>query len=339
MTGISDNPDRHKYDVAAWVLAGLFLLLVLCLHLVPALLAGLLVHELVHFLAPRLKVFRIRKERGKIVAVALLGAMVVLGVVLTGVGIVAFAHSDAGNLPAFLKKMAEILDRWRAVLPATVIDNFPDDIDDLKNLFAQGVRGGEVERLGTQTALLLGHILVGLVIGALVALHDVQAGGRLGPLAEAMQERAVRLTAAFRRVVFAQVRIAAINTALTGAYLLVALPLFGVHLPLAKTLVSVTFLTGLLPIVGNLISNTFIVFVSVSVSVSVAITSLVFLVVIHKFEYFLNAQIVGSKIRARAWELLLAMVVMEAAFGMAGLIAAPIYYAYVKDELTSRRLI
>ena len=147
------------------------------------------------------------------------------------------------------------------------------------------------------------------------------------------------MSTAFRRVVFAQVRIAAINTLLTGAYLLVVLPLFGIHVPLAKTLVVVTFATGLLPVVGNLISNTMIVVVSLSVSTPVAIASLVFLVVIHKFEYFLNAHIVGTQIQARAWELLLAMLVMEAAFGMAGLVAAPIYYAYLKDELGSRQLI
>jgi hypothetical protein len=29
---------------------------------------------------------------------------------------------------------------------------------------------------------------------------------------------------------------------------------------------------------------------------------------------------------------------MEAAFGMAGLVAAPIYYAYLKDELAGRGL-
>jgi predicted PurR-regulated permease PerM len=33
------------------------------------------------------------------------------------------------------------------------------------------------------------------------------------------------------------------------------------------------------------------------------------------------------------------MIVMEAAFGFAGLIAAPIYYAYVKNELSDARLI
>jgi len=62
-------------------------------------------------------------------------------------------------------------------------------------------------------------------------------------------------------------------------------------------------------------------------------------VLVHKLEYFLNARIVGAQIRASAWELLLAMLVMEAAFGIPGLVAAPIYYAYLKDELAARRLI
>ena len=47
----------------------------------------------------------------------------------------------------------------------------------------------------------------------------------------------------------------------------------------------------------------------------------------------------GGQIRARAWELLLAMLVMEAAFGIAGVVAAPIYYAYLKRELEAAKLI
>src|SRR6185436_11670954 len=126
-------------------------------------------------------------------------------------------------------------------------------------------------------------------------------------------------------------------TLLTGLYLVVALPMAGVVLPLAKTMIAVTFFAGLLPVIGNLVSNTAIVILSLSVSPSVAITSLIFLVVIHKLEYFLNAHIVGTQVRAHAWELLVAMLVMEAAFGVGGLVAAPIYYAYVKDELMSER--
>jgi len=61
--------------------------------------------------------------------------------------------------------------------------------------------------------------------------------------------------------------------------------------------------------------------------------------VIHKLEYFLNARIVGAQIRASAWELLTAMLVMEGCFGLAGLVAAPICYAWLKDELASRHLI
>ena len=60
---------------------------------------------------------------------------------------------------------------------------------------------------------------------------------------------------------------------------------------------------------------------------------------IHKFEYFVNARIVGSQINAAAWELLLAMIVMEAAFGLPGVIAVPVFYAYGKAEVAARRLI
>ena len=98
-------------------------------------------------------------------------------------------------------------------------------------------------------------------------------------------------------------------------------------------------LAGLLPVVGNLISNSVIVIVSMAHSPQVAFSSLGFLVVIHKLEYFLNARIVGGQINARAWELLTAMLVMESAFGIAGLVAAPIAYAWLKDELGALGLI
>ena len=96
---------------------------------------------------------------------------------------------------------------------------------------------------------------------------------------------------------------------------------------------------GLLPVAGNLISNSVIVIVSLSQSLAVALASLAFLIVIHKLEYFLNARIVGGEIKASAWELLCAMLVMEAAFGVQGLIAAPIFYAYGKAELRQLALV
>jgi predicted PurR-regulated permease PerM len=104
-------------------------------------------------------------------------------------------------------------------------------------------------------------------------------------------------------------------------------------------MVAVTFIAGLLPVIGNLISNTVIVVVSLSVSSMLAASSLVFLVMIRKLKYFVNARVMSTQIHARAWELLLAMFVMEAIFGIAGVVAAPIYYAHLKDEFSAQNLI
>jgi predicted PurR-regulated permease PerM len=196
----------------------------------------------------------------------------------------------------------------------------------------------QLQQGGKTVARGFGHVLIGMILGALIAITADRHAQRL-PLARAFALRIARFADAFRRIVFAQIKISAINAAFTALYLLVALPIFHQRLPLSKTLILITFIAGLLPVIGNLISNTLIVAVSLAVSLPTAIASLGFLIAIHKFEYFLNARIVGGQIEARAWELLLAMLVMEAAFGVPGVIAAPIFYAYVKRELVYLRLV
>jgi predicted PurR-regulated permease PerM len=334
------NSTERNTLLAAWLLTATTLFLVLRLHLLPALLAGLLVHELVHLLAPRLE-RRFSSQRSKLAALGLLSALVGIGIVAAVVGAAAFFRSDAGSLASLLNRMAQIIDGLRASLPVWVLENLPDGADALKEAIAGWLRehAAELGSVGKETGLAFAHVLVGLIIGAMVALHELQAGQEYAPLAQALVERARRLADAFRRIVFAQVRISALNATLTALYLAVALPLFGVHLPLTKTLIAVTFIAGLLPVIGNLISNTVIVVVSLAHSPQAAGASLVFLIVVHKLEYFLNARIVGSQISAKAWELLLAMLVMEAAFGLPGVVAAPIFYAYLKDELRSRGLV
>src|SRR5262249_33674148 len=183
------------------------------------------------------------------------------------------------------------------------------------------------------------HTSTAMPSGATPVTATAPPARPLGPLARPPADRGTHLGTAFRRVVFAQVRISALNTALTAIYLVGILPLAGIHLPLTKTMIALTFIVGLLPVIGNLISNTVIVVVSLSASVYAALGSLLFLILIHKLEYFVNARIIGHRIKARAWELLVAMLVMDAAFGIPGVIAAPIYYAYLKDELASRHLI
>jgi predicted PurR-regulated permease PerM len=333
--------SASKHEIAAWILAGIALVLVLKLRVLPALLAGLLVYQLVHILAPRLRIVLISEQRRKIVAVTLLSAVIVVLVTFAIIGVLAFLRSDSGSLPTLLGKMADVLDSSRAKLPPSIAEMLPASPAALRATAAEWLRAhaDELRKVGAGFGIGLAQVLIGLIIGAMISLHEARAGEAHGPLALALFERARRLGEAFRRIVFAQVRISALNTVLTGLYLGVVLPLLDVHLPLVKTMILVTFLAGLLPVIGNLISNTVIVIVSLSYSPFAAIGSLAFLVIIHKLEYFFNARIIGTQIRARAWELLMAMLVMEAAFGIPGVIAAPIFYAYIKDELTSRGLI
>jgi predicted PurR-regulated permease PerM len=143
----------------------------------------------------------------------------------------------------------------------------------------------------------------------------------------------VRFAVAFRKIVFAQLKISLINTTFTAIYLLIILPLMDIHIPYREVLVLVTFVAGILPVVGNILSNTAITLISFSVSLQTAFFSLLFLVVLHKFEYVINARIVGGQIQAKIWELLIAMFLMESLFGLVGLLLAPILYGYVKLEL------
>lgn len=328
------------YAVAAWVLTGATLVLVLQLRLLSALLAGMLVYELVHVIAPIMNK-NLSDKRAKLIAVGFLSSVVVLLVAVAIAGVVYFFKSDAGNISALLARMAEIIETSRATVPNWMVEQIPATPEDVHDSLAEWFRthAADVQLMGKQAGRTVLHTVIGMVLGAMIALHEALPIETKRPLARELVERIERLGDAFRRVVFAQVQISLINTFLTGIYLAAVLPSLGVNLPFKKTLIAVTFITGLLPVVGNLISNVVIVVVSLSYSTGVAIGSLLFLIVIHKLEYFLNARIVGRRIESRAWELLLAMVVMEAAFGIAGVIAAPIYYAYLKDELADRGLV
>ena len=330
--------SASRYDVAGWVIAAVLLFLTLQLRLLPALLAGLLVYELVHVIAARLPV---RTGRDKIVAVGLLVTVVVGALALALFGVVTLLQGEHGSFARLLQKMAEIVDGSRAKLPSWVVGAMPGDADSLQAAVTQWLRehAAELRVYGGEVGHAVLYALLGMAIGAIGSLGEALPRERHGPLARSLAERATRLGESFRRVVFAQVRISALNTIFTAAYLLAILPLFGVHLPLAKTLVAVTFIVGLLPVVGNLITNTIIVVVSLNVSLQVALASLAFLIAIHKLEYFLNARIVGHRIHAKMWELLVAMLFMEAAFGVSGLVAAPIFYAYLKDELAAAGVI
>ncbi|MFC4763362.1 AI-2E family transporter [Dyella koreensis] len=324
-----------------YVLMALALLLVLLLHLLPALLAGLLVYELVQSTAPLLGK-RVPGDRARLLVVALLTAIVVSLLTLLILGAISFFRSELGN-PELLwqQQLMPLVEKARQQLPPAVVGWLPDSVDELRVMAMELTRKHSVslQSIGKETARVLVHIIIGMVLGAIVALSRARPVHQLGPLAAALSQRCQRLAEAFHNIVFAQIKISLINTVFTAIFLLGVLPLMGIHIPLAKTLVVITFIVGLLPVIGNLISNTAITIAGLSVSLGVGVAALGFLILIHKLEYFLNARIVGTQIKSRAWELLIAMLLMEAAFGLPGLVAAPIYYAYLKSELEAENLL
>ncbi|MFJ4455235.1 AI-2E family transporter [Pseudomonas sp. NPDC089392] len=320
------------------VMAGL--LLALPLKLLPSLLAGLLVFELVNMLTPRLQPL-IAGQRARWLAVALLGTLVVTTLALLIAGAFSFLLHEAENPGASLDKFMALVERARGQLPPFIEGYLPASAAEFKVAIGDWIKShlSDLQLVGKGMAHMFVTLLIGMILGAIIALQRIPDISRRKPLAAALFERLNLLVNAFRNIVFAQIKISLLNTAFTGIFLAVVLPLFDVHLPLTKTLIVLTFLLGLLPVIGNLMSNTLITIVGLSLSIWVAAAALGYLIVIHKVEYFLNAKIVGGQISAKAWELLLAMLVFEAAFGLPGVVAGPVYYAYLKSELKRAELV
>src|SRR5438477_10929638 len=131
----------------------------------------------------------------------------------------------------------------------------------------------------------------------------------------------------FATVMGAQITISLINTTLTAIFVL------AVQLPYGLLVIPITFLCGLVPIVGNLVSNGVIVFLALTVSLKLAIGALVFLVALHKLEYFLNSKIIGERIRNPVWLTLIALIIGERLMGIPGLILAPVVLNYVRVDM------
>src|SRR4051812_1055721 len=132
----------------------------------------------------------------------------------------------------------------------------------------------------------------------------------------------------FATVIGAQMTISAINTALTAVFV------FSIGLPYAAVVVGLTFLCGLFPIVGNVFSNTVIVFLGFLISGKMAIMALIFLIVIHKLEYFLNSKIIGARIRNPIWLTLIGLILGEKLMGIPGMILSPVVLNYLRVEMS-----
>jgi predicted PurR-regulated permease PerM len=194
---------------------------------------------------------------------------------------------------------------------------------------------GRYARIASFQSLL---VIAGLVIALSIFLNPTWTARTAPPtekvnvyftITRELSSRFERLYQSFAWVMGAQLIISAINTLLTAAFLWLG------GYPYAPLLICLVFLFGLLPIVGNLISNTMIVAVGFTLSPKTGIVALVFLIVIHKLEYFLNSKIIGKRIDSPVWLTLIALLLGERIMGIPGMIIAPVLLHYIKIEASA----
>jgi predicted PurR-regulated permease PerM len=252
-------------------------------------------------------------------------------------GLTFFISATASALPGIAENALPAVIQWanehRIHLPFTDFESLKDEAlkavsNEAKDLgkFADIARGATTEFI----YFIVGCVVaMGLFLNPQLEMDHPSRAARnnlYSLCCEEIGQRFVTFYASFAMVMRAQVIISTIDCTLTGIFMgVLGLP----HLVIA---VGVTFLCGLLPVVGNLLSNTLVVAIGFTASPAKGLGALAFLVCIHQLEYFLNSKIIGGRIRSPIWLTLLALVLGESVMGVTGMILAPAVLHYIRIE-------
>jgi predicted PurR-regulated permease PerM len=255
---------------------------------------------------------------------------IVVGMLLAMI-FAAFVEIGLERLPMLLDRLLPRVDalsaRFGVGLPV-------ENVQELRALILEKMKEN-ARSISTASGLLTRgffQILLAIVISILrfVSSPPVPVERRRGLDAEVLHEcrsRAAVFSASFELVMGAQILVAAINTAVAAIFLI------AFRIPFRTMLTLTTFVCGMVPIVGNVISNSLIVAAALTRSDQLAVFALIFLVVVHKGGYFLNSRIVGARTETPTWAILLGLLVGEALLGVTGVILAPTLIHYVREEL------
>ncbi|MDD5349588.1 MAG: AI-2E family transporter [Chthoniobacteraceae bacterium] len=241
-----------------------------------------------------------------------------------------FFHKAVRDLP---KLVADSVPKIVRFADSHNIDLPFSDLDELKEAAPQMVREsigylGNFAKIATKESLM---VLAGIVIAIGIFLNREPPDAPENLYTRyytAIRDRFSSFFHSFQTVMGAQLLISLINTVATAAFVLLT-PL----LPYGGIVVPLTFLCGLIPIVGNLISNTLIVGIAFGlVSPQMALGALAFLITVHKMEYLLNSKIIGGRIRQPMWLTLVGLILGHFCMGIPGVILAPVILNYLKVE-------
>lgn len=263
-----------------------------------------------------------------------------LAIAAIGYGLFYFTRQAVVAFPAIAEKtipaVVDYAQKKNIALPFT-------DYESLKTLAVEEIkdRFANVGKYVRSVLFEIASLIIGLVVaGSLFLNARWQVEGDPHAVSDSLyalvsRELGLRFKTFYRSfatVIGAQLVISAINTTITAMFLAYN------HFPHLPVLVIFTFLCGLLPIVGNLMSNTLIIGVGFTISPKMALFALVFLVVIHKLEYFLNSKIIGDRIKNPMWLTLLGLVLGEQWMGIPGMILAPVVLHYIKVEASRSKM-
>ena len=348
---------HHNYNLkkTSYILMAGTILFLFYFHLMGALIGGLavflIVNQLHNFIGTKVHSKWAHK-------VTMLAVTILTVLILGGIGAAIYSGITAANT----NFTADFLQQIRDAVPASLVSYIPEDLLILKDHALEFLKShfSNVFSFTTHSMHSLFIVVFGMLIWAIVAfsfLKDEEVPKLVdgeenqdsnavavkeqpvGPFTKELMDRISLFSFVFQKVASAQVKIAALNTVLTGIYLLVILPLAGIHIPYVKTLVLLTFVFGLLPAIGNVLSNILITVLALMVSIEVAVVSLAFAIGIHKLEYFIIAKIVGESLKISIWEMLIVMLLFLTVFGVIGSILSPVIYGYIKEELKANKLI
>jgi predicted PurR-regulated permease PerM len=269
---------------------------------------------------------------GKSKVLALVLFFVVIG--LGFYGFVIFVKNALQDLPDIA---ARAIPKVLAYAQEKSIELPFENVDSLKALVIEKVRHqvGYLGNFAKVATMEFAFLILGVVVACSLFLNpamDLERGGhrvRNNLYSLTCDQIVLRFKSfyrSFETVMGAQIVIATLNTGFTAMFTL------AVHLPHAPIVIGVTFLCGLLPIIGNIISNCVITGIAFTISPQLAITALAYLVILHKLEYFLNSHVIGERIKNPIWLTLLGLILAERLMGVPGIILAPVILHFIKVE-------
>ncbi len=268
---------------------------------------------------------------------------IILGAILLiafGIGLYLFLKTAVTEVPEIARRSIPVVIEYAEKLG---IEPWFANLAELKSRALEFAMQ-KLRDIGKYTQFILVHLVTfifGLVIavGAFINsrspddLEDIPVRNNLYDRSFAeLMARFNTFYQSFATVLGAQIVISSINTTLTATFL------FWNHYPFAMVISGLTFVFGLMPIVGNLMSNIIIVSVGLTISPNMAIWALAFLVFIHKLEFFLNSKIIGDRIKNPMWLTLLGLLLGEKLMGIPGMILAPVLLHYIKVEASRNTL-